>query len=224
MNVRPAVFGALGLLCVVGLTLVAWQRRELAELRQPSARPAPPRSTPASPEPETSTSSALSEAEKLELARLRGEVTRLRKQQRELGSVRAQHDRLRAQAGATAAQPPPAGIVLPAGYLRRSEAKMAGFATPDAALETFLWAIEQRDTNVLFQVVTLEGVKRLRESFAREGTEEFFQRLGVVPGVLVTNRVTHTDGSVELGVQFVPGEEGSAIRVRQMGGHWWVEM
>ena len=42
------------------------------------------------------------------------------------------------------------GIQLPPGYIRKSEARMVGYSTPDDTLQSFLWAIQNRDlTNVL---------------------------------------------------------------------------
>ena len=220
-----ARFLMLGLLAVGGVGLLvgaAKQRGQLASLQadqqqaldqlaaakaQAAAASAPPRAS----------SAPLSPAEKLELLRLRSEVTRLRQRQRDLANVQQTHTQLEAQAaarpGGAAAEP-----ALPSGYLRRTQAQMVGFGTPASALQSMLWAVEHRDTNVLLQAWSPAMGAHLRSAVA--SGQDVFQDVGHIPGFLVRQQTTLPDGSVELQVEFIPGQAPVKMQFRQQDGQW----
>jgi hypothetical protein len=87
-------------------------------------------------------SPALPEAQMRELLRLRGEVGLLRQQTNELAKVQTQNHQLRAASNALlprdSSQPTP-------DYLPRESWAFAGYADPDAALQSCLWAWSSGD-------------------------------------------------------------------------------
>ena len=221
MNARFLVLGLLALGSVGLLVGAARQRGQVASLlgeqqqaldqlaaaKAQAAAASILARTPAAP---------MTPEEKLELLRLRSEVTRLRQRQRDLANVQQTHTQLEAQAaarpGGAAAEP-----ALPSGYLRRTQAQMVGLGTPADALQSMLWAIEHRDTNVLQQVWPAMA-NRLRAALA--SGQDVFQDVGHIPGFLVRQQNTLRDGSVELQVEFIPGQEPAKVWFQQSDGQW----
>ena len=207
----------------VGGGLVAFrQQAEIGQLRGhaaalAAARAAQARSVP--PASQTGSSAGtLTEQEKLELLRLRGEATRLRERVRGLSGVRVENEKLKANlsvAGSTGA-----GSGLPAGYLRRRDAQFAGYNSPEATLQSLLWAVEHRDTNVLFAVFDPDHGQGMREAFAREGAEEFWKETSVVPGWRIVEKEQPAPDQVNLKVEFMPGDTPQTMRLRRVGGEW----
>ncbi|MBE7502080.1 MAG: hypothetical protein HS113_17650 [Verrucomicrobiales bacterium] len=199
---------------------------QLAEPSVPHDRPGTHPPVPSPPAP-----SELSETEKLELIRLRGEVTRLRQQVRDLDGVRAEHQRLRTSLGLppapTNAAPPGAsgatgtGAVLPppARYLRRQDAQFAGFATPEAALQSVLWAIEHRDANALLSSTTEDVRGRLLEVLASDHAERMWEGLRLVQGLRLLSTEPAGDELV-IQAEFLPGEPAESIRLVRQGNEW----
>lgn len=185
------------------------------------------------PVPPSSASSDLSETEKLELIRLRGEVTRLRQQVRDLAGVRAEHQRLRTRLGlppepANAAPPGASGATgtgapppSSARYLRRQDAQFAGFASPEATLQSLLWAIEHRDTNTLFSAFAKDDNtgKWLRQALGSEEAERAWEELRLMPGLRLLSAEPAGDELV-IQAEFLPGEPAESIGLVRQGNEW----
>ncbi len=157
----------------------------------------------------------------LELLRLRSQVGQLERRKRELSVVTEENKRLQAQVVASATNI--TSVPLPPGYIRKSKAKFAGFASPEDSLHSFLWAIEHRDLPTLMQFFSPEQAKQITAEVERRGSsEDFFKEAGVVPGLLVTGREPKDDGTIELTVQIVPNDEASTqkMRFKQFDGQW----
>jgi hypothetical protein len=216
MNAIAITAITLGVAALLGGFAAFKQARELeqlrsatAQLRQSQARLASapvPSPAPATPTP------ALSEAQKLELLKLRGEVTRLRERQRELAGAAAENSRLKAKSGGVGALPP--------GYVKRADAKYAGMATPEAAFQSFLWAIEHEDTNVLLQVMTEEGAVGFREALHARGAEEFWKEVKMIPGFRLLGQRQREDGVVMLKFEMLPGDPPHEMKAQLVGGTW----
>jgi len=84
------------------------------------------------------------------LLRLRNEVSRLTGRKRELTGALTENESLRAQLARRATNSP-AGTGLPAGYIRKNQAKMAGYNTPEDTIQSLLWALNNRDFPNLLQ-------------------------------------------------------------------------
>ena len=111
-----------------------------------------------------------------ELLRLRSAVTRLTERRRELAAARTDNERLRAQLASRDTNGP-GGFKLPPGYVRRSEAQMVGYDTPDNTLQSMLWAIQNHDLTNLLQVFTSEMAKEIRTGIAQSNRSigDFFR-------------------------------------------------
>ncbi len=159
-----------------------------------------------------------------ELLRLRGEVTRLTERQRELAGVRAENERLRAQLASRGTNGP-AGSQLPPGYIRKSEARMVGYSTPDGTLQSLLWAVQNRDLTNLLQAFMPERAEELRAKAAESGeaVKDFFtQAQGLVGMRIVSRKTGIRDGAnvIDADVEVLPGESGPPISFIQTNGQW----
>ena len=162
------------------------------------------------------TSAALSEREKLERLQLRAEVTQLRQREQQLAGVRENNARLLAKLSSLNLKPETIKVELPQGYVRSSEAKMVGFATPEKAFESFAWAFQRWDTNTLAQACTPEFFSHLSNS------EELREKASKVPGFAIRQKTSLPDGTVELEVEVVPGTTPEKLRLHLEEGQWRV--
>jgi hypothetical protein len=157
----------------------------------------------------------------IELLKLRAEVTRLGNRKHELANARVESERLHGQL-ATRGTNAPGGVPLPAGYLRKSEARNVGYATPEATIQSLLWAIQNRDSSSLLQAFGPENAKELKERMqSPASTEAFFKEVEVWPGMHVLGRESGPDGTEVLTVEIIPGlESKQQLRFKQLEGQW----
>ncbi len=220
MKPIPIVGLALVAIAAGALSLAVHQRHRLAELRpaHPAAADVPePASAPrvAAGDP----TAPLSEAEHLELLKLRGQVKPLVEQLARSAVLSNQNARLQAKLAAARKPAPQPGP----GYIRRAEARNLGNATPETALETFLYAAQNRDTNALFLVMGERMREIMAPELARQGVEGFFKSQGTVPGARVASRKEVGPDRVELLVEFIPGAPNMPLNFVRSAAGWELE-
>ena len=157
-----------------------------------------------------------------ELLRLRSEVTRLAARRRELAGVRADNERLRAQLASRGTNGP-GGFQLPPGYVRKRDARMVGYNTPENTLQSLLWAIQNRDLTNVLQAFTAESVEHFLAQAAqsKRSVEDFFRdSAGFVGMAVVGRKQDSNDGSFELEVEVVPGVPHVELPFQQTNGQW----
>jgi hypothetical protein len=156
-----------------------------------------------------------------ELLRLRNEVTRLTERRRELAGVRAENDALRARLTSRGTNGP-GGLQLPPGYVRRSEARLVGYNSPDDTIQSLLWSIQSHDMTNLLQAFAPGRADQMLAEVARSGrsTEDYFHDARALPGMAILKREQLPDGSVELEVEIAPGLPPATIPMRQLGDQW----
>jgi hypothetical protein len=219
-----AAFGLVGVIVTVALT--QRQHQELGALQQQiltlSARAgeltnSPSATVPTNPPEPVVVASGPS----LELLRLRSQVGQLERRKRELAGAAGEQQRLQAQLTNRAAGEATA-VRLPPGYIRRAAAQNVGHATPDAALETFMWAIEHRDLSTLMQCIDPKHREDIEKSLKQAGSEDdFFKGADGLVGGLITARETQEDGSVVLKVQMNPlTDDTQNMHFRLVDGRW----
>ncbi len=162
-----------------------------------------------------------------ELLRLRNEVTRLTDQRRALASARAENERLRAQAAGRATnRVSQAG--LPQNFLRKTEARMVGFNSPEDTVQSVLWALQNRDLATFQQALTPEMAQKLQEEFQRTGSrssDRLFQEAEKVLGLGITDVRATENGMMEAQMQMVStnldaGSSPDRVRFQQINGQW----
>jgi hypothetical protein len=97
-----------------------------------------------------------------ELLKLRGEMGRLRQSAREMEQLRAaNHDLLAAPASLNAPLPAPPDPAKVLAYWSKDQLAHAGYADPQSALKTFLWAASRGDLNSLLTSITLPADEKV---------------------------------------------------------------
>jgi|ERR1017187_10398926 cell division protein FtsB len=212
-------------ICLAGLWAVFAQQRELENLRAEQQRlqteiqsPAAAPVQTASPESRPAVSAPSSE-----LLRLRSQVSQLTQRKRELASLPVENERLRAQV-ATRSTNIAAGIVLPPGYIRKSQAQFVGYNTPEDTLQSFLWALQNRDTNSLLQALgPYSWTNTLRQM--NNDLERFWKDADAIPGMVVLEHGEigehGSDKWTDLRVEMVPGARAEErISFQLVNGQW----
>lgn len=177
--------------------------------------------------PETEPLEPLNAEEQSELIRLRREQTELNRRLGELAGIEQQHAQLSRQLATARANPNSLSAVVPPGFILRSKARNVGQATPEAAVETLLWAIQNRNQTALLNIFTLESGQQFMAQLVSQGAEAFWQELGVFPGFQISAKTPQADGSLRLELSLVPGAMGAgespppwSVTARQIDGRW----
>jgi hypothetical protein len=159
-----------------------------------------------------------------ELLRLRNQVSQLARRERELAGVTAENARLQTRIASARTN---ATIALPAGYIRAATARNLGYASPEASLETLLWAIRNRDfTNVLASFSPRLALDLQKEVEREQMTvDKFFERADALPGFNVLERGAVSNDIVELKLEISPASSGvgEPMRFRLFNGEWKVD-
>ena len=225
MNFRTPLIVACSATCAATLACVFAQGRQLGELRAEHQRlviqqeGAKKNSTEAAPKNESTGSPSI------ELLRLRNEVSQLTSRRRELNNVTSENEKLLVQVAASRTNPAKAAIVmqtLPPGYISKATARNVGYNSPEDALQTMLWALQNRDAASIAQGFT----PRIAEDFqkqiakAQAAGKDFFAASEKLPGMLVLGKEQEPDGATILRVEIIPGEPETKIRFQQINGQW----
>jgi hypothetical protein len=230
MNRHGWLGGFLVIMCLAVLLGVWCQRNQLASLRaeqrQLLAQMAARADDSPSPEaaevaPSNSGTPRPTLVATPELLRLRSEVTRLTERRRELAGVRTDNERLRAQLASRGTNGP-GGFQLPPGYLRKSQARLVGYHSPDDTIQSLLWSLQNHDLTNLLQAFAPDRADQLLAEVAqsKRSTEDYFRDAGALPGMAILNRKQLPDGAIELEVEMAPGLKPAPIRMQQFGGQW----
>ncbi len=212
--------------CVAMIVAVMKQRGQLAAVRaertQLLARLAAPVEVPMSVALASDQSGARnSHSPSMELLKLRAEVSRLGNRKRELGNVRSESERLQGQKSPRGTNVSGA-FVLPAGYIKKSEAKFVGYNSPEETIQSFLWAIQNKDAAKFLEALSPDQAKQLEARMqSRESIEAFFNEAGSLPGMNILGKEAGENGEVVLTVEIMPGDEPKPkIPFKQIAGQW----
>jgi hypothetical protein len=215
---RALLIGLAGAVCLAALSAAIIQGRQLSDLRAEQQRLAAelagPEASglPAAPQGQAGGGPGTAPVSP-ELLRLRGEVTRLGALRLELAPARAENERLRLQLAAAGTNNVP-GQVLPPGYLRRADARMAGYNTPEDTLQSLLWALHHKDSLRVLQAFAPEAKdgNAIADTLLR-GSEAFI-------GMAVVGKDQLPDGSVMVRVQVAPDAPAMGFRMESIDGQW----
>jgi hypothetical protein len=169
-------------------------------------------------------------AEAREVHKLRNEVSQLRGGVKEVDQLRAENQRLRA-AGRPLQAAPATGVAAPSaatsqeGYFAKENWAFTGYATPEAALQSVIWAMREGDTRTLLASVTPEEMARMRKEWgdkseaqisadAKRGTDK-------LSGIRILESKTLSDDEVVLSVFAAGGEDKvQKISMKRYGAEW----
>lgn len=221
MNARKVIIGLLSLLCAGAVIAVFIQRDKLAALRagQTQSGVAPAEPTADAQQSSEMSSDAAASSGSAELLQLRSTVTRLEARKRELAGVAAENERLRAQFAVSRTNSSAAGD-LPKGYIRKSQAQMVGYSTPENTIQSLLWAVNNHDLTNVLRAFSPACAQRLQGEIASRSPETFWQDADKLPGIGVLGSETLPDGAVQLHMAIAPGENGQKVRLQAINGEW----
>jgi hypothetical protein len=158
---------------------------------------------------------SLPDDQSLELLRLRGEVGALRRQTKELEAVRAENRQAHAAGGAATAD-----------YWPRSSWAFTGYANPDTALQSYLWAANKGDLKALRASATGDVWKQMdEESGGKSETESSLRarnNVASLKSVLVINREVQADDAVMLTAAFEDRTNTHTVKLlmKKIGNDW----
>ena len=211
--------------CVAMTGAVLKQRDQLGELKAEQsktlARLAAPVEVPQSVAPANVQRSTHTHSPSMELLQLRAEVARLGNRKRELASASVERERLHGQL-ATRGTNAAGAFALPAGYIKRSEAKFVGYNTPEETIQSLLWSIQNRDVAKFLGAFDSAKSKQFEARMrSRDSIEEFFKEAASLPGMHILGKEAGEDGEIVLIVEIMPGDEPQGrIRFKQIEGQW----
>lgn len=227
MMLRNSVIFISVAVCLVALALATARRRELVSLREQEQqlRTQTTEVIPSAPQI-TSSDATVTTPEQhtpsVELLRLRGEVGQLERRKRELAGARTENEQLRVRLASKGTNAP-GGIALPAGYLRKAEAKFTGYNTPEDTIQSLLWAIQNRDAAHFVEAFNPEFARQIEAEIQRRGSpEEFFKEADAMPGLRIVGKEAGTVETTMLTVEMIPGDETQTrtLRFTQIAGKW----
>jgi len=220
---RVAIITLLALFCLAMLW-AAWSKgRQVAELRDKqkdvlvqlsAGADAAPSPAVASEPPKPS-----ADLNSSELLRLLAEVARLTRRKQELSPTLTENQRLKARLAYVTTN---AQAALPADYMRKSAAKNAGYATPQSAMETFLWAVQSKSITNLLDAFSPEEAVKMQQSFqnSRQNSEDFVKGAAVIPGFRILRTELNGPDQAKVYLEIIPGTEPTAMDLKLVNGQW----
>jgi hypothetical protein len=231
MNRRVLLSGFVGVVCLATLWGVWGQRSELAGLRAAQRQlmaqlraKASGSASGAAAETGGADSGTASPtlAVTPELLRLRSEVTRLIERRRELASVRGENERLRAELASRSTNGA-AAYRFPPDYVRKSEARMVGYNTPEDTLQSLLWAIRNRDLTNVLRAYVPESAHFLQTMLQKQGRsieDEWSDETLAFGMRFVREKTNAQTGTLFVVGEMAPGVSGPCFYLRQTNGEW----
>ncbi len=221
MNRRRVIIGLLCLLCLVSFWAVLAQQRAISHLRAEqksllASMDASDAAVLAGPV-QTAPNEAPLQTASPELLRLRAQVTALNQRRRELDGVEAQNQRLQAEVAAMETNSP--GFV--AGYIKKADAQFAGFRTPEATMQTFLWALQHQDLTNFFRALTPQSARLYQSRPGLPPLDPFrFERIRALFGMGIVSQRKLSDSTVGASIQFFPKLPPENVDFQQIDGDW----
>lgn len=171
---------------------------------------------------------AVSEEAQTELLRLRNQAAQLKQATNELHKLRAQAQQLQAAAqqarsaeavAAAAPQPTAASAAVP-----RESWAFAGYATPEAALQSTLFSMSQGDLQTFLASLAPEEAQRVQKSLESKPPEQVAQEtqrdMAKVKSFQILNREDLAPDRVVLHVYAAGEDRLQRVLVQKIGDEW----
>lgn len=152
--------------------------------------------------------------ENRELPKLRNEVRQLHRQTEELARLRSDHERLLARQKTGASTPLP--LEATAGFIPRSALTDAGFNSPEAAVQTFFYAMSQANVERFGQCFAEDTVKRADSGLH----DELLEQMKLFTGYRLAGKKAVSDDQVIIGVRTAISEQVLPIPLKRIGNEW----
>lgn len=164
-------------------------------------------------------------------ARLRGEVTQLRTAAKDADKLRAENQQLKSEnqklRGAAAAAPvaaEPAPAAPAPGSIPRESWTFAGYATPEAALVSAIYSMQQGNPKQYFDSLTPEEQLRMSKAWEGKSPEEIAAKhqsdTSKITGLKVIDKAITSDGLISMNVQIEGADRTETVVMRRVGNDW----
>ena len=178
--------------------------------------------------PQASTAPAPDEVQ-TELLRLRNQAAQLKQATNELQKLRAQAQQLQAAQQARSAEAAPAATPTPtpnvaSAPVPRESWAFAGYATPEAALQSAIFSMSQGDVQTFLASLSPEEAQRVQKSFENKTPEQFAQdgqrEMARVKSFQVLGREDLGPDRVMLQVYGAGEERVQRVIMQKIGEEW----
>jgi len=162
-----------------------------------------------------------------ELHKLRNEVRQLREQARQLPGLRAENGRLRSlrSSSSESSRPAPADLDQPIPVVNLT---YAGYATPEAAFRTMVWAMSEGNIEQVLASVAPELRDKMKTKVESEGAETLKRESAAMNRFRVVATKMTSDTAALLGIQIEQEgrerREEVAIPFKLFGSEWKLDM
>src|SRR6185369_14185231 len=113
------------------------------------------------------------------------------------------------------------------GYVAKETWSHSGFATPEAALQTLLWAVREGQINAVAECMSPESRPWFEKEFAHKSEEakkkalqDGLGQLVQTGGYRLVDKEEVADDKVLLGIQAVSGGTVAKVVLRRFGNEW----
>ena len=159
-----------------------------------------------------------------DLPKLRNEVRKLREEKRELERLQTENERLAASLKA-APKPSAPPLSEAEGFVLKQTWSRAGFATPEATVQTFFWAIANGDITALAECVTGDARKSMEKEMQRsiaegKSIEDQFEPLAKMQGFRIAEKKQLSENKMEISIQAAAGGRAMPMRLQLENGEW----
>jgi hypothetical protein len=160
-----------------------------------------------------------------DLLKLRNEVRQLRAQIADVEELRRDNQRLASTIKTLSSGKTPRLSDME-GYVPKETWSHSGFATPEAALQTFLWAVREGRIQAVAECMSPEsphfeaGFARKSEEEQKKSLQEDLGQLVKTGGYRLVDREEAADDKVVLGIQAVAGGLVAKVVLRRFGNEW----
>jgi cell division protein FtsB len=173
-----------------------------------------------------------SQTDATDAARLRGEITQLRTAARDTEKLRAENQQLRSEnqtlrgaANTPAPQPPqPPQPEQQAASLPRESWKFSGYGSPEAALVSAIWSMQQGNPKQYFDSLTADEQLRMAKAWEGKTPEEIAAKhqndTASITGMKITERQAISPNEVQMNI-FIEGvNREEKVSMKRVGNDW----
>jgi hypothetical protein len=202
---------------------IARLRQTNAGLRQQAAEAAENQNSRVAQVGDDQELQSLTEATR-ELPKLRNEVRQLRQQRTELDRLRNENGKLATQISSRTNRPKLAQME---GYVAKEKWTQAGFATPEATVQSFFWAVVNQDTSYFAQCMAPKMKQEFDRQFAGKSPEEQqkvfgdgMAALGRMGGYRIAGTEYVSENKVVIGIEAAAGGHVIKMPLERIGNEW----
>jgi len=150
-----------------------------------------------------------------ELLQLRNKVGQLRRRRDELLPARTERERLLLESASRATNV----LILPTNYIRKAQAQLVGYNSPEDTAQSFLYAIRNRDVTNLLQALTPSTAGWLQSQEPNRVTTLLDESQALIGLALRDQRQLQAD-VITASAEVLPGIPPLPMTFRLVNGQW----